>query len=55
MVPNLIQDLQNLLFISFTSDTFLGVSDPFDSDVNFFNSLTKKKTKYFTADNITVN
>ena len=46
--------IQNLLFNSFTSDIFLGVSDCFDLDINFFNSVPKKQTKYFTVDNITV-
>ena len=54
MVPNSIQDLKNLLFNSFTSEIFLGVSDSSDPDVNFFDSVPKEQTKYFTVDNITV-
>ena len=54
MVPNSIQDLKNLLFNSFTSEIFLGVSDSSDPDVNFFDSVRKEQTKYFTVDNITV-
>ena len=54
MVPNSIQDLKNLLFNSFTSEIFLGVSDSSDPDVNFFDSIPKEQTKYFTVDNITV-
>ena len=54
MAPNSIQDFQNLFFSSFTSDIFLGVSDYFHSDFNFFNSVAKKQTKCFTVDNITV-
>ena len=54
MASNSVEDLWNLLFSSFTSDIFLGVSDSFDLDINFFNSVPKKQTKYFTADNITV-
>ena len=54
MVPNSIQDLKNLLFNSFISEIFLGVSDSSDPDVIFFDSVPKEKTKYFTVDNITV-
>ena len=56
MVPNSIQDQQSLLFNSFTSDIFVGVSDSFDSDLNFFNSVPKKnkETKNITVGNITV-
>ena len=54
MVPNSIQDLKNLLFNSFTSEIFLGVGDSSDPDVNFFDSVPKEQTKYFTVDNITV-
>ena len=54
MVPNSIQDLKNLLFYSFTSKIFLGVSDSSDPDVNFFDSIPKEQTKSFTVDNITV-
>ena len=54
MVPNSIQDLKNLLFNSFTSEIFLGVSDSSDPDVNFFDSIPKEQTKCFTVDNITV-
>lgn len=54
MVPNSIQDLKSLLFNSFTSEIFLGVSDSSDPDVNFFDSIPKEQTKYFTVDNITV-
>ena len=54
MVPNSIQDLKSLLFNSFTSEIFLGVSDSSDPDVNFFDSVPKEQTKYFTVDNITV-
>ena len=54
MASNSIQDLWNLLFNSFTSEIFLDVSDSFDLDINFFNSVPKKLTKNFTVDNITL-
>ena len=44
----------NLLFNSFTSDIFLGVSGSSDSHVIFFNSIPKEQTKNFTVNNITV-
>lgn len=55
MVPNSIQDLKSLLFNSFTSEIFLGVSDSSDPNVNFFNSVSKKLTKYFSVLNATAN
>ena len=54
MVPNSIQDLKNLLFNSFISEIFLGVSDSSDPDVIFYDFVPKEKTKYFTVANITV-
>ena len=54
MAPNTIQDFQNLCFSPFNSESFLGVRDSTDADVNFFNSVPKEHTKYFSADGITV-
>ena len=55
MDPNSIQDQQNLIFNSFTSDFFLGDSDLFDSDVLFLVQHPKnKQTKYFAVGNTTV-
>ena len=48
------QDMWNLLFNSFTSDIFIGVSGSSDSHVIFFNSIPKEQTKNFTVNNITV-
>ena len=42
MASKSIQDLQNLLFNFFTSDIFLGVSNYFELDINFFNSVPQK-------------
>ena len=54
MAPNSIQDFLNLGCNSFTSENFVGVNDSSVPDVNFFNSVTKEQTKYFSVDNITV-
>ena len=52
MASNIIQDFKNLRFNPFNSENFLGVI--ISSDVNFFNSVSKEQTKYFSVDNITV-
>ena len=41
-------------FNPFNSENFLGVSDSSDPEVNFLNSVPKEHTKYFSADDITV-
>ena len=54
MAPNTLQDLKNLLFNYFHSEDFLGVSDSFDPNVNFFSSVPRLLTKHFSIGNRTV-
>ena len=54
MASNIIQDFKNLRFNPFNSENFLGVINSSDPDVNFFNSVSKEQTKYFSVDNVTV-
>ena len=54
MTPKTVQDFENLHFNHFNSENFLDASDFSDQDVNFFNSVTKEHTKYFIADDKTV-
>ena len=49
-----LQDFENLSFNLFNSEYFPDVSDSSDPDVNFFNSVPKEQTKYFSIDNITI-
>ena len=55
MAPNSIQGQSNLLFNSFNSDIFPGVSDLFTQiSISSIQYPKSKQTKYFTAGNTTV-
>ena len=55
MAPNSIQGQSNLLFNSFNSDIFPGVSDLFtQTSISSIQYPKSKQTKYFTAGNTTV-
>ena len=55
MTPYTIEDFKNRRFDPSNSENFLGVSDSSDPNVNFFNSVSKKLTKYFSVLNATAN
>ena len=54
MAPITLQDFKNLSFNLFNYEYFPDVSDSSDPDVNFFNSVPKEQTRYFSIDNITI-